>query len=34
MVENAPDEVKKLYYSKVIMKGKCEYYTYSKFNNL
>ena len=34
MLENAPEEVKKLYYSKVIMSGKCEYYAYSKFNNL
>ena len=34
MVEDAPEEVKKLYYSKVIMKGKQhEYYTYSKFND-
>lgn len=35
MVEDAPEEVKKLYYSKVIMNGKQhEYYTYSKFNGL
>lgn len=32
MVENAPEEVKKLYYSKIIMTDKYEYYTYSKFN--
>jgi len=33
MIEDAPAEVKKLYYSKVIMNGKQhEYYTYRKFN--
>ena len=32
MVENAPNEVKKLYYSKILMTDKYEYYTYSKFN--
>lgn len=32
MVENAPEEIKKLYYSKIIMTDKYEYYTYSKFN--
>lgn len=32
MVENAPEEVKKLYYSKISMTDKYEYYTYSKFN--
>jgi len=34
MVENAPEEVKKLYYSKILMADKYEYYTYSKFNGL
>jgi len=32
MVENAPNEVKKVYYSKILMTDKYEYYTYSKFN--
>lgn len=32
MVENAPEEIKKLYYFKIIMTDKYEYYTYSKFN--
>lgn len=34
MIENAPAEVKKLYYSKILMTDKYECYTYSKFNSL
>lgn len=34
MIEDAPNEVKKLRYSKIIVTDKYEYYTYSKFNNL
>ena len=34
MVENAPQEIKTLRYSKIIVTDKYEYYTYSKFNNL
>lgn len=32
MVENAPDEVKRLYYSKILMTDKYEYYAYSRLN--
>ena len=32
MVENAPEEIKKLHYSKILMTDKYEYYAYSKFN--
>lgn len=34
MVEDAPQEIKTLRYSKIIVTDKYEYYTYSKFNNL
>lgn len=32
MVENAPDEVKRLYYSKILTTDKYEYYAYSRLN--
>ena len=32
VVEDAPEEIKKLYYSKILMADKYEYYAYSKFN--
>lgn len=33
MIEDAPEEIRKLRYSKIIVTDKYEYYTYSKFNN-
>lgn len=34
MVEDAPQEIKVLRYSKIIVTDKYEYYTYSKYNSL